>query len=348
MTGQLLFRQFRIWDGKRFGFGDVLVKDGCIAAIGEDLSAQADIVFEDNGGILSAGLVDIHTHIKHLSDDRYGMPPESAAFPFGVTAAVDATGCGKDGAYMDLLPLDAGVWVEIPIRENRPMLEYAQHRIQRYGKYAVGYKVYFAEGMGSVDARPLGEIFSVVDRPVMVHVTGSPVPMAEYLPLFRKGDVLTHPFHGGRYTAAKDDFSVLQQAKERGVVIDLGMAGHVHTDLMILKAAADRGIFPDTISTDATIGSLNRRGGRYGLTLCMSVMRYMGMPEEEIMAAVTTRAAQAVSRPWGQLAVGKPADLAVLDWDESGASGFAYDAACNPHGYACRMTVKNGTIVYRR
>ena len=348
MKGQLLFRDFRIWDGERFTRGDLLVVDGRIAAMGEALSAEGDTVIEGRGGILSAGLIDIHSHIKHLSDDRYGMPAEAATFPFGATAAVDATGCGMDYRYIERLSPDVEVWVEIPIQDNVPRLEYAQHRAAGYGGYTVGYKVYFAEGMGAKDARPMGEIFATADRPVMVHVTGSPVAMAEYLPLFRKGDVLTHSFHGGRFSALEDNFEAIRQAQARGVVIDLGMAGHVHTDLGILRAAAERGIFPDTISTDATIGSLNRRGGRYGLTLCMSVMRHMGMPEERVLAAVTGRAAAVVSRPWGRLAVGEAADLAVLDWDESGESGFAYGECVGRDGYACRMTVKNGVVVHRR
>ena len=343
MSQSVLFRDFEIWDGEQFSRGSVLVEGERIAGMGQ-IEAAADTVFEGNGRLLTAGLVDIHTHFRYLSDDRYGLPAEAATFPFGVTAAVDATGMRGDAAYMDMLTPDVGVWVEIPIRDNQPMFEVARNRAAALGRYVVGYKVYFCGQ--ATDAHPLDEIFRRADRPVMVHTTGSPVPMAEYLPLFRAGDVLTHAFHGGVHTAAEVGFPSLCRAQERGVVIDLGMAGHVHTDLKILQQAAAWGLFPDTISSDAVIGSLNRRGGRYGLTLCMSVMRHLGMPRQMLMAAVTGRAAQVVGRDWGHLSVGGPADLAVLAVDD--ASGFDYPDLQGRAGFVCELTMKNGVVVHRR
>ena len=345
MSLSMRFHDFEIWDGTAFSRGDVWVEDGKVQAIGE-VNERAEFEFEGNGGLLTAGMVDIHTHLRYLSDDRYGLPPEAATYPFGVTAAADATGMRGDASYIKKIEPKTCVWVEIPIRDNRPDFAVAAARAAGFGEYAVGYKVYFSKGMGAKDASPLAEIFRWADRPVMVHVTGSPVPMAEYLPLFRKGDVLTHAFHGGEHTAAQDGFAALRLAQERGVVIDLGMAGHAHTDLEILGQAAALGLFPDTVSTDAVIGSLNRRGGRYGLTLCMSVMQTLGMPRAALMAAVTTRAAQVLGRPWGRLTVGGAADLAVLDVDKTG--GFAYPGLAAEQGLTCWLTLRDGVVVHRR
>ena len=43
---------------------DVLVKDGKIAAIGQNLSAEGAEVYDVTGLIVAPGLIDIHTHLR--------------------------------------------------------------------------------------------------------------------------------------------------------------------------------------------------------------------------------------------------------------------------------------------
>ena len=43
---------------------DVLVKDGKIAAIGQNLSAEGAEVYDATGLIVAPGLIDIHTHLR--------------------------------------------------------------------------------------------------------------------------------------------------------------------------------------------------------------------------------------------------------------------------------------------
>ena len=43
---------------------DVLVKDGKIAAIGQNLSADGAEVYDATGLIVAPGLIDIHTHLR--------------------------------------------------------------------------------------------------------------------------------------------------------------------------------------------------------------------------------------------------------------------------------------------
>ena len=70
------------------------------------------------------------------------------------------------------------------------------------------------------------------------------------------------------------------------------MAGHVHTDFGVLKRAIDADCLPDTISTDITKASAYKRGGRYGMTMCMSIAKHLGMQEEDIFRAVTSTPAK--------------------------------------------------------
>ena len=146
---------------------------------------------------------------------------------------------------------------------------------------------------------------------VMVHSTGSPVKMAEIVKTLRKGDILSHAYHGGINNSMDDDFECLFEGKSRGVIIDAGMAGGVHTDFNVLKEAIKKGATPDTISTDITCHSAYKRGGRYGMTMCMSILKDMGMSEEEIFKAVTRKPALVLGKEnmWGSLKEGKNADV---------------------------------------
>jgi predicted amidohydrolase len=149
----------------------------------------------------------------------------------------------------------------------------------------------------------------------------------------------------------EDDFACVKKAKEKGVIIDAGFAGHVHTDFSILQKAADAGVFPDTISTDITKLSAYVRGGRYGMTMCMSMARTVGMSEEAIFKAVTSTPAAALGKmeDWGCLKEGGAADIAVLKY---GKEGFCLidrngNRMESETGYRCVLTIADGQIIYK-
>lgn len=150
---------------------------------------------------------------------------------------------------------------------------------------------------------------------------------------------------------AEDDFSSLRKAKARGVIIDTGMAGGVHMDFSIMKKAIDKDVLPDTISTDITRYSAFVRGGRYGMTLAMSIMRTLGMQEDHIFKAVTSSPARALNKgdSWGTLKVGANADAAVIRFGNCGfdITDKRGNRLKSSKGYSCLMTILNGQIVYR-
>jgi len=175
--------------------------------------------------------------------------------------------------------------------------------------------------------------------------------MAEIVSALGRGDILSHAFHGGAHGAAEDAFACLAAARERGIRIDAGMAGHVHTDFAVLGEAIRRGFAPDLISTDITRLSAFVRGGRYGMTLCMSIARSLGMDEASVFRAVTSSPARALGMEAeaGTLAVGRPADIAVIADD---GPGFDYtNLGPTPiragRGYRCTLTLCGGEVVYR-
>ena len=97
--------------------------------------------------------------------------------------------------------------------------------------------------------------------------------------------------------------------------------------------------------------SAYKRGGMYGMTMCMSIYRGLGMDEEAVLCAVTSSAARAAKREnaWGSLKVGGAADIAVLSYGKQkiDISDRAGNRVVLDEGYSCHLTVANGKILYR-
>ena len=350
-----MIKNGRIWNGFSMSQGDVFIENGIISQIGLSESTEVDYEFDATGCIVSSGLVDIHTHMRGISADVFGTQAEMACFPFGVTAAADVSGKSGNEQMLDAFQVKSAIFVGAHIKENRVDLADLEKRLKLFGERAVGVKTFLDSVVPSVtDTQPLKVICEYAhkrDLKVMIHCSGTPVPMNEVLACLDKGDICTHAYHGRGHTALEDHFASLKEAKLRGVIIDAGMAGGVHTDFEVLRAAVNCGALPDTISTDITKLSVYTRGGRYGLTMCMSMLRTLGMSEEEILRAVTSSAASALNRQsiWGVLEVGRAADVAVLKYGDYGfdITDRAGKRLMDDKGYCCQLTIVDGQVVYR-
>jgi len=349
--GTILIKNGRIWNGHEFFYGDLFLENDRVAEIAPEITCKATYTYDAAGKTVTPGLVDSHVHLWGISPDKYGTP-ESTCFPFGVTAAVEAGATKGTKERLDAMMLKTGVFVNTWIRDNQWDIPRTEALLDQLGESVLGIKVYFSEP-NVQDTAPLAEVCRYAREKnlmVMVHCTDSPRPMAEILQTLSPGDILTHAFHGGQNHAAEDGFASLKAAQNRGVVIDAGFAGHVHTDFAVLKSAVEQGVVPDIISTDITKGSAFKRGGRYGLTMCMTMAKAVGYSEEAIFRAVTSTPAKVFHKEeWGCLKPGGKADVAVLDYR---AEGFCLtDKAGNTleskDGYRCVLTTSNGEVVYR-
>ena len=352
----ILIKNGRVWDGEKFFYSDVYSSDGKILKIAKDIHDNAEFIYDASGKIVSAGLVDAHMHIKGISCEIFGTQGEASCFPFGVTSAVDAGASHGTRELLDSFTLKNVVLVTALIKNNKFCPEHVEERIKVFGDKVVGIKVYFDVTQTEVaNEKPLKEICDYAHERglfVMVHCANSPTKMANILNTLGKGDVLTHSFHGQPNTAKEDDYQSMIKAQERGVIIDIGFAGHVHTDFDVLKCAIDKGIVPNVISTDLTRASAFIRGGRYGMTMCMSIAKDMGLKEEDVFKAVTSNPATVLAKQdeWGYLREGRSADLTVLEYaDESySLTDKAGNHIESDKGYRAVLTILNGQIVYRR
>lgn len=349
----ILIKNGRIWDGESFFSGDILTEGNRIAQMDEYISSPANFTYDAAGQIVSAGLIDAHAHFRGISANIYGVSADAVCFPFGVTAALDVSAINGDQRTLEAFAVKTKVLAYISIKQDQADFTSAEMAFAKFENQVIGLKICFSAPAAQTIA-PLQQACAYARSkglPLMVHCTDSPVPMAKIVECLQKGDMLTHPFHGGINTAADDHYACLKLAKEKGIWIDAGFAGHVHTDFAVLRGAAAQGIFPDTISTDITKNSAFKRGGRYGMTMCMNMCRAIGMTEEAIFRAVTASPAQmlGMADSWGKLEIGKTADLAVF---QIGAAPLclndsAGNALQSKHGFRCVLTIADGDVVYK-
>ena len=352
---KILIKNGKVWDGEKFLFADILTDGTSISKIREDIAEPAEFTFDAAGKIVSAGLVDIHVHMKGLPSEPFGIDPNMSSIPFGVTAVNDAGSSHGNGALLDAYSVKSTVFVGSSIHDNHADLAAIEKLLPQYGDRAIGIKVYFDTAISPVrDITALKEIcdFAVAHNlKVMVHCSNSPTSMAEIVNTLSPGDVLTHIYHGGANACIDNDFEAFRLAKEKGVILDTGFAGHIHTDFKHLEATFAAGFLPDTISTDITRLSAYVRGGRYGMPLCMTIARKAGMAEADIFRAVTDTPAKVLGKEgvWGCLKEGGCADIAVFDYANDGfdltdKAGNHYESR---QGYRCILTILDGQILYR-
>lgn len=352
---RILIKNGRVWDGSCFFSADILTDEDKIVQIAPDITDATAYVYDATGKTVSAGLVDAHAHLRVTPTDKFGIQGEMSCFPFGVTAAADAGRTDGERIVLDSFMLKNVVFVTVEFKNNEPDFAKAEEALMRFGDRAIGVKVYFDTTVSDIhNIEPLKKVCAFAREKkltVMVHCSNSPTPMQEILETLGKGDILTHAFHGGQNTAAEDGFKSMKAAMKRGVVIDAGFAGHVHTDFKVFKTALENGVFPDIISTDITKYSAYTRGGRYGMTMCMNIARTCGMSEEQVFRAVTSAPAKALgkSEDFGALKVGSTADIAVFDYTDEGfdLTDKAGNRIVSQKGYRCVLTVSDGQIVYR-
>ncbi len=352
---KILIKNGRIWDGEKFFFADVLTEGTAIIKMEKGITDPAELIFDASGKIVSAGLVDLHVHMKGIASEKYGTEPHMSSFPFGVTAVNDAGSVHGDKALLDSFSVKNTVFVGTDIKNNHALFSNTEQYLKKYGDNAIGIKVYFDKTISEVyDITPLKELCDYAktrNLKVMVHCSHSPVPMAEIVKTLSAGDILTHIYHGGENACSERDYEAFKLAKQRGVVLDAGFAGHVHTDFANLVQAMKQGFLPDTVSTDITKLSAYQRGGRYGMTMCMNIAKTVGMGDEDIFRAVTASPAKVLGKQneWGCLKVGRTADISVFDFTDEGfdLTDPAGNRLKNTQGYRCVLTVLDGQIVFR-
>jgi len=133
------------------------------------------------------------------------------------------------------------------------------------------------------------------------------------LEAFEPGDILTHlctPRPGGVLDRSGSPYPEVAEARANGVTLDSAI-GLGNFGIEVARRQADLGLYPDTISSDLTIGSQTF----HSLLECMAKFMAVGYSLPDVIKATTANAARALglADEIGAIAVGRDADLSIID-----------------------------------
>jgi len=315
----------------------ISVRDGRIASAGDTSADTTDVQRIDAAGlIVTAGLVDLHTHL-YPGVSHYGIEPDEHCLGRGVTTAIDAGSAGAqtfsglrryviDRSRTSILAfLNIAVQGMITnlvgeledIRWASP--EQAISRARADPDVIVGIKVRLGYQMVGDDPAPAlrlaRQAADTLGLPLMVHVIDMRPGLAWLLPRLNRGDIVTHCYHGNEGGILDDRARVIGEAlvaRDRGVMFDVGH-GVGSFDYGVARAAVVQGFAPDTVSSD--LHAHNVAGPVFDQATTLSKLLHVGMPLDDVIRASTSTPALAVGRRdgIGSTAIGASADLSILE-----------------------------------
>ena len=298
------------------------------------------------------------------------MPPDSHSFRAGQTTLVDVGGSGWRNfpqfktqvidrsktrvlAFLNIVGHGMqGGPVEQDVNDMDAKL--TAQRARQFREHVVGVKLAHYEGPEWEPVTRAVEAGRQADIPVMIDFGGNDPPQSldallnKYL---RPGDIFTHMYAHvrGRTPIVNAQGQVepyVLAARKRGVIFDVGHGGGSFLFRQAIPATR-QGFYPDVISTDLHIGSMN--GGMKDILNVMSKFLDLGMSLQDVVKANTARAAEVIKRTeLGHLGVGAEADVAVLLL-RKGEFGFVDSGGGQMPGtqkLECELTVKAGQVVW--
>ncbi len=358
---------------------DVAILNGRIAAVSKTIDAKgAGQVVDAKGLYVTPGLIDIHTHnfFGVEPDHAYengtsALPPDGFTFRNGVTTVVD---CGSSGwrtfptfkaQTIDQSQTRVLAFLNIVGEGMRPSYEQNANDMDskmsaliatRYRNFIVGFKVAHYEGHEWTPVDRAVEAGRQANNiPVIVDFGGS-TPALSIEELFMKhlrpGDIFTHCF--GQLatrefivdTTTKKVKPFVYDARKRGIFFDVGYGGISFAYSQAIPAVKE-GFYPNSISTDIHIGSMNN--AMKDMLTTMSKFLAMGMDLKSVITASTWNPAREIKREeLGNLSVGSEADVTVLNIREGKFGLFDYTGYKLPASkrLECELTVRAGKIVY--
>jgi len=169
-----------------------------------------------------------------------------------------------------------------------------------------------------------------------------------FLDKLRPGDIYTHCFSGHREELLANGKlnPAMAAGRRRGIIFDIGHGAGSFFWNVAVPAYAE-GFYPDSISTDLHINSMN--AGMKDLLNVASKMLNLGSPLPEVIRMTTWNPAQQIRRPaLGNLDAGAEADIAVLRLDR-GNFGFVDSAGARYKGeriLVCELTLRAGRVAW--
>ena len=359
------------------GIFDIAIEQGRIARIAADIPAKdASLVYPLAGKIVTAGLIDAHCH-PSLNFSDHSVFPDEAGVNSGVLLVNDAGSagaanfqtlrhmyCGRVKTEMSFFLnfASAGLIHSPEIRSLHDIdIKLLKSAVEKNRDVVKGIKLRALEPLMSIttDVVQLAlDTAAELKLPLMVHIGDfrertANDPLDAYsrgvVKRLRKGDIISHFMTwrpGGMALPDGQIFPELKEAKERGVILD-SSHGKNNFSFKVAEVLLANGLGPDIITTDLSSMGVHCV---QSLPVTMSKFIDLGMPLSEVVAATTSRAAQALGMDdqWGSLQVGRQADISVLEM-VAGDFAFFDGVAGNSRKGTCllepRLVMRQGEIL---
>jgi len=358
---------------------DIAVKDGKVALIAKNIDEKEGIqVVNAQGLYVIPGLVDIHVHVFYgtNADQQYmdgpnAVVPDGFTFRVGVTTIVDAGSSGwrtfpafkrqtidkSQTRVLAFLNIVGEGMRGFPFEQNtKDMDSKVTSEFAKNNKEIVGIKLAHFEGNDWIGVDRTAEAGRLADMPVMIDLGGSTPPLSLeelFMKHLRPGDIYTHCF--AQLASGRDYIVDIQtnkvkpfalEASKRGIIFDVGYGGISFAYSQAIPAIKS-GFYPNSISTDLHIGSMN--GAMKDMLTTMSKFITMGMDLQSVIKASTWAPAQEIKHEeLGNLSVGSGADIAILNIRKGKFGLFDYTGTKieTDKKLECEMTIRAGKIVY--
>ncbi|WPP48632.1 amidohydrolase/deacetylase family metallohydrolase [Catalinimonas niigatensis] len=359
---------------------DVAISGDTIALIAKKIDAKgARQVVNAKGLYVMPGLIDLHSHNFYGTEPEHAysngfsaIAPDGFTFRTGVTTTVDAGGAGwktfptfkkqtidhsrtRVLAFLNIVGegMRGGVHEQNVSDMDAKM---AASVAKQYSDYIVGFKVAHFEGPEWTPVDRAVEAGNLAGGlPVMIDFGGSDPPLSIeelFMQHLRPGDIFTHAFGelGTRESIVDRQTKKVKpfvwEAQKKGIIFDVGYGGISFAYSQAIPAIKSK-FYPNTISTDIHIGSMNN--AMKDMLSVMSKFLVMGMELQPVVEASTWKPAQVIQREeLGHLSPGAIADVAILNL-RKGDFGFFDYTGYKTEGkekLECEMTIKGGKIVY--
>ena len=302
------------------------IRDGKFVDATEETGAA---VIDVEGCYAAPGFVDSHVHV-FMNHAAIFIEADTVGVQQGVLTVVDAGSTGiRDFPYFEKEVIQAKETdVRFFLNIARSGLCDGQNELSNmddlmtveellnfkhlHGRQLVGLKVRMSSSVVQESGiKPLiyaRELSDQVGLPLMIHIGNAPPGLDEILNLLKKGDIVTHCFHGkpGGISDYPEEF---RSAVQRGVHFDLGHGAASFSSKAMLQVR-EIGFVDFSISTDlygenyiTPVGSLMDT---------MSKLLAMGYTVEDLTRRVTALPRSFLNLPAAKIETGQPADLTLF------------------------------------
>ena len=350
--------------GPRLDADSILIEDGRFAAIGRGLDTLADVVIDANGATAFPGLIDSHVH-PVFGD----WTPRQRTVDFielglhgGVTTMISAGEVHLPGRPKDIVGLKALAIVAqrafsnvrpagVKVRAGAPILEQGLTEADFAELADAGVNLIGEVGLGSVktgaDAAPMLAWARALGFVSTFHtggpsIAGSSAIRADVV-LEARPDIVGH-VNGGTTALPDADIEALVAS---GMAIEIVHCGNLRAALHAIGLARESGALDRVIlGNDAPSGT---GVVPLGILRTMAHLASLGGVAPEIAVALATGNTARVHRlDTGVIAVGREADLAIVDAPVGSAADTALGALAVGDLPGVGMVLIDGTPVIGR